>query len=523
MRTEVSFLLIALGQLCAVVMAQEQPAAVISRSSTERPIYVTHVTVIDTETGKESQDRTVVISGDRISEVRDSKGVKPPPDAKVVDGTGKYLIPGLWDMHVHSWNYEATFPIYIANGVTGVRDMSGPQDANKFRAELATKKGVTPHFYLASPIIDGHPKMWPTSIEVSTPEQARKVVDEQHERGADFIKVYSRLSRESYFAIIDESKHLNIPVEGHVPNQIGAWEASEAKQKSIEHLHGIPDACSDREEEMQPKIIAAPSFKERLRLHAEASRSHSEKKCQRLFVQFVKNNTWQVPTLTLNRAFGMLNDPQFTHDDRVRYFGGELRDGLTAKNDFRFTTWTAADFAAQRELYAYDQKVVGAMFRAGVPMLAGTDTGNPYCFPGFSLHDELALLVESGVSPLGALQAATRNAALFMDASDKYGSVSPGKVADLVLLKADPLQDVHNTTKISAVFLAGKEFDRAALDSMLRGAETAAKEESERSSTEAELRAVMAELHRAALEGDTEKTTSLMTDEYVQTDSSGHF
>lgn len=470
MRAKLCLSLVAFGQLCAVATAQEQPAAVISPSGVGSATYITHVTVIDTETGKEESDRTVVISGDRISEVRDSKGVKPPPDAKVVDGTGKYLIPGLWDMHVHSWNYEATFPIYIANGVIGVRDMFGPQDANKFRAELATKKDVTPHFYLASPIIDGHPKLWPTSIEVSTPEQARKVVDEQHERGADFIKVYSRLSRESYFAIIDESKHLNIPVEGHVPNQIGAWEASEAKQKSFEHLLGIPVACSDREEEIQPKIIAAPSSKERLRLRAEASRSHSEKKCQRLFVQFVKKNTWQVPTLTLNRAFGMLNDPQFTHDDRVRYFGGELRDRLTAKNHP-----AAADFAAQRELYAYDQKMVGAMFRAGVPMLAGTDTGNPYCFPGFSLHDELALLVESGVSPLGALQAATRNAALFMDASDKYGSVTPSKIADLVLLDADPLQDIHNTTRISEVFLAGKEFDRAALDQMLRNAEAAAK------------------------------------------------
>lgn len=322
----------------------------------------------------------------------------------------------------------------------------------------------TPHFYLASPIIDGHPKLWPTSIEVSTPEQARKVVDEQHERGADFIKVYRRLSRESYFAIIDESKHLNIPVEGHVPNDIGAWEASEAKQKSFEHLLGIPVACSDGEEEIQPKIIAARSSKERLRLRAEASRSHSEKKCQRLFVQFVKNNTWQVPTLTLNRTLGMLNDPQFTHDDRVRYFGGELRDGLTAKNHP-----AAADFAAQRELYAYDQRVVGAMFRAG---------------------DELALLVESGVSPLGALQAATRNAALFMDASDKYGALTPSKIADLVLLDADPLQDIHNTTRISEVFLAGKESDRAALDNILRRAEIVAKAESGRSSTEAEPRAV---------------------------------
>lgn len=523
MRAKLCLLLVAFGQVCAVAMAQVQPAAVISPSSVGGAIYITHVTVIDTETGKEAQDRTVVISGERISEVRDGKAVKLPAGVKVVDGRGKYLIPGLWDMHVHVWDYDSTFPLFLANGVTGVREMFGPPDANQFRAELVAKKTLAPRFYLASPIIDGHPKVWPTSIEVNTPEEARKVVDEQKQKGADFIKVYSRLSRESYFAIVEESLRQRIPVEGHVPSLITAWEASSAKQKSFEHLGGIPLACSSREEELRPKVAAATTPKERFQLAAEGSRSHSEEKCQRLFGEFKKNSTWQVPTLTVNRSFAMLIDEQFRRDDRLRFFGGDYRNWLVAKDDFRLKTWMTEDFAIQRELFAYDQRLVSAMFRAGVPMLAGTDAGNPFCFPGFSLHDELALMVESGVNPLGALQSATRNPALFMDATDKYGSVALGKIADLVLLDADPLEDIHNTTKISEVFLAGKEFDRAALDNMLRGAETAAKVESERSSTEAELRAVMAELHKAALEGNSEKAASLMTDEYVQTDISGHF
>jgi len=170
----------------------------------------------------------------------------------------------------------------------------------------------------------------------------------------------------------------------------------------------------------------------------------------------------------------MLNDLQFRDDNRMRYFGGKYREWLTAKDDFRLKDWEAADFAIQREIYAFSQKLVGEMFRAGVPLLAGTDTGNPYCFPGFSLHDELALLVESGVSPLGALQMATRNPALFMGATAKYGSVTPGKIADLVLLDADPLQDIHNSTKISEVFLGGKEYDRPALDQILAFAEKSA-------------------------------------------------
>jgi len=263
MRASLSRFLIAFGLLCTVLAAQQLSSNPPSRNTATGPVYITHVTVVDTETGKEKQDRTVIISGDRISEVRDSKDLKLPPNARVLDSTGKYLIPGLWDMHVHTWDYESTFPLYVANGVTGVRDMFGPPDANKFRVELAAKTIVAPHMNLASPIVDGHPPVWPDSIEVTGREQALKVVDEQKQKGADFIKVYSRLSRDAYFAIIAESARVGIPVEGHVPVQVSAWEASDAKQKSFEHLYGIAMACSTREEELQARMVPTASLKER--------------------------------------------------------------------------------------------------------------------------------------------------------------------------------------------------------------------------------------------------------------------
>jgi Amidohydrolase family len=169
-----------------------------------------------------------------------------------------------------------------------------------------------------------------------------------------------------------------------------------------------------------------------------------------------------------------LNDAELRSDKRINYFGGEFRDWLSAKDDPRLKSWTTADFELERELFRDHQQLVGELSHAGVPLLAGTDAGNPFCFPGFSLHDELALLVESGVSPLGALQMATRNPARFMGATDKYGSVTQGKIADLILLDADPLQDIHNTTKISEVFLDGKEYDRPALDQILASAEKSA-------------------------------------------------
>jgi Amidohydrolase family len=452
--------------------------ATAQNSSTFAPqsqIYITQTTVIDTDTGKEATHETVVISDGKISALAKSKDVPVPASARIVNGRGKYLIPGLWDMHVHGTAFDSTLPLYIANGVTGVREMFGPPDVNKFRADLSAKHLIAPHIYLGSPIVDGKPPVWPNSIAVETAAEARKVVDEQKQRGADFIKVYSLLSREAYFAIIDEARRQNIPVDGHVPNSVSVWEATAAKQRTIEHLFGMELACSGREKDLRPKFLAAnPAKKEWDALLLEAWQSYSDERCKALFVELKKNGTWPVPTLAVRHAFGLLNDPQFTSDNRVRYFSGEFRDWVSGKLDPRMKESSASDFAVIRGTFTAEERLTGKLFRAGVPMLAGTDVGNPFCFPGFSLHDELALLVESGFTPMAALQSTTRNPAIFMNATDRYGSISKGKVADLVLLDADPLQDIHNTTKISEVFLDGREYDRAALDQILASAERSA-------------------------------------------------
>jgi cytosine/adenosine deaminase-related metal-dependent hydrolase len=456
--------------LCMTAAAQTSPP--------QSAIYITHVTVIDTDSGKEATDQTVSISDGKIADVAKSGNLAAPTGARIVDGRGKYLIPGLWDMHVHGTKFDNTLPLYIANGVTGVREMFGPPDANKFRAELAAKHLIAPRIYLASPIVDGKPAIVPNSIEVTTADEARRAVDDQKQRGADFIKVYSLLSRDAYFAIIDEARRQNIPVDGHVPSSVSVWEATAAKQRTIEHLFGVELGCSTREKDLRPKFLTANPFKDEWdALLLEAWQSYSEDRCQRLFTELRKNGTWPVPTLVVRHSFGVLNDPQFTSDKRVRYFSGEFRDWLTGKFDARMKESTASDFAIIRQTYTAESRLTGELFRAGVPMLAGTDVGNPFCFPGFSLHDELALLVESGVSQLGALQMATLNPAVFMKATDNYGSVTPGKVADLVLLNADPLQDIHNTSKISKVFLDGREYDRPALDQILASAEKSANAE----------------------------------------------
>jgi len=227
-------------------MAQEQPSTVISRNSAGSATYITHVTVIDTGFGKEVPDRTVIISGDRISEVRDSKGIKPPTGAKVVDGRGKYLIPGLWDMHVHAVfaeRLDSMFPMFVANGVLGIRDMGTSMplaEIDRLRKQTANGSRLGPRIVAAGPLLDGHPKpMRPNFLAITTPEEGHDTVRRLKSSGSDFIKVYSWLSRDSFLAIAEEAKKQNISFAGHVPFSVPALEASDAGQKSMEHLYGI--------------------------------------------------------------------------------------------------------------------------------------------------------------------------------------------------------------------------------------------------------------------------------------------
>jgi imidazolonepropionase-like amidohydrolase len=375
---------------------------------------------------------------------------------------------------------------FLANGVVGVRDMSGPPDANAWRAAHTSNEDPSPTIYLGSPIIDGPNPVWPDSMVVTDEAQGREVVEQQRQRGADFIKVYSRLSRNAYFAIADEANKCGIPFEGHVPESVTAAEASDAGQKSIEHLTRVADGCSkeeksiDSEVQRQEALFLAPgatmaqkinSGKSIIRLNMRVVETFDEATAQSLFALFVRNRTWQCPTLTLLRA--QIDDPLPANDPRLKYLSREVRGKWDAGYYKNVPPEPRAAIVKLNRLqFDESEKLVGLMYRAGVPILAGTDAMNPQCFPGFSLHDELALLVDAGLSPLATLQAATRNAAEFMGQLDRRGTIEVGKTADLVLLNKDPLADIHNTRSIQAVVLSGKLYRRAPLDAMLAKAQT---------------------------------------------------
>jgi hypothetical protein len=429
--------------------------------------FIRHVTVVDVATGFELKDQTVEIQASRIVSVTPTQE-NDADQSVAVDAHGGYLIPGLWDMHVHVHDIRE-LPLYIANGVTGIRIMSGSKDEAGYRAELA-RGAPSPEIYLASAIVDGSPPVWPGSIVVHKPADARLAVDEIKAGSADFIKVYDNIPRDAYFALANEAKQQHIDFEGHVPEAITAQEASAAGQRTFEHLQGIALGCSRNQESLTIALEHAQFFRDRLAVEAAGYRSFDQTKCQALFVEFRQNNTWQVPTLTVRRMWGRLDDYKFTSDPRLAYIERASRDRWQERIQPQLRRWNHNEYEMARGIFSVEEKIVGGMFRAGVPLMAGTDAMNPYCFPGFSLHDELALLVESGLTPLAALQVATINPAKFLGRTAELGTVEPGRAANLVLLRADPLADIHNTTQIEAVWLQGKYFDRSALSQMLEHA-----------------------------------------------------
>jgi imidazolonepropionase-like amidohydrolase len=449
----------------------------------EKALIIQNVCVIDTEHGTLKPNCRVVIRGKKILSVEPVAAGDQNAEGQVIDGKGKFLIPGLWDMHVHLPAKEF-LTLFVVNGVTGVRDMHGffPERILQWRQQTENGSALGPHIVAAAALIDGEKPFWPGSVVAKNAEEGREAVRSLKKRGADFIKVYSKLTPEAYFAIADETKKQGMVFAGHVPESVSAAEASAAGQKSMEHLYGILVACSDQQAALRKEVMDVMAKGDNLLLRGAMSRaqekaldSYNPTKAATLFAAFAKNGTWQVPTLVVLRNIASMDDPAITQDARLKYFSPFVRGFWEPKAPVNAGRLTSEIMARLKRIYRRDVELVRALHEAGVPILAGTDTTNPFCFPGFSLHDELGLLVGAGLSPAEALRSATFDAARFLGKLNDYGSVTAGKRADLVLLDASPLEDIHNTTKIRAVVLGGKVLDRAELDRHLAELEAAAK------------------------------------------------
>jgi Amidohydrolase family len=449
-------------------------------SNSQTLTAITHVNIVDVKNEKIIPDKTVLIKADKIEQI--GTNLKLPSNTKIIQGKDKFLIPGLWDMHYHDvdddYSAEETnstvIPLLIANGITGVRDMFGFNNTLKRRDSVRDGKLIGPESYVGA-MVDGPTPVWPRAIPVSDTLRAVVVVDSLKNAGYDFIKVYSLLPREVYFAIAAESKKQNIPFEGHVPYSITAVEAALAGQKSIEHQNGMVLLCSSLPDSLKNEY-ASFLLKAYLKGGKEVADKNSAvintfdtgqlNKSAKIFIQ---TGIWYCPTIIGMQSYlyKLKNvGEEIKNDSLTQYVTKNIKE-FWGQIGATYANFSSENWNASLKLLELLNKIVKLLYDKKVNMLAGDDSENPFCYAGFSLHQELLKLVNCGLRDADVLKIATYNPAVFFGIEDKFGTVEEGKFANLVLLDANPLNKISSTKKINAVFLRGHYFDRNALDNLL--------------------------------------------------------
>jgi imidazolonepropionase-like amidohydrolase len=435
-------------------------AAAQTRPSTQpKPIAFTRTTIIDVVSGSAQPRMTVIIAGDRITEIGQTGKIKIPKGAQIVDARGKFLIPGLWDMHTHlQMAGETALAVMIASGVTGARDMGGGDfsQIKEWREKISRGAMIGPRIKAAGVILESplfikrieqilNQSMEGKRIGVANTADAQKAADLIKEMGADFIKIRTNAGRDAYFAMASEAKRVGLALVGHAPNAVSLVEASDAGQKSIEH-----------------GFVLLGDFK--------------EKQWKEICDHFIKNGTYLVPTLISGRGFrltpdeevmAIIDDRTGARDERRRYVSSSLIEDWRKQMGMKKLE-SPLDWKGIMERNVAAVKILR---RAGVPLMAGTDLGGPMVFPGSSLHEELELMVKQvGMTPLEAIQSATLRPAEFFNMRDRLGSIEKGKLADMVLLDANPLDEIANTRKIAAVVVNGRLITRSGIRTLLADA-----------------------------------------------------
>jgi hypothetical protein len=446
-------------------------------------LAITRVAVVDVERGVVRSEYTVALEGDRIVAVGPASATQVVGTARIIDGTGRFLIPGLWDMHAHiggSGNpLMLELPLFTAHGVTGLRVMGAPRDlpglARMRQLQAATANGtlVGPRILaIASWAVNGEAGIsdsMPAFFKARTRDEGRALARYFKENGYDLIKIYNNVSRDGYLGLADEAGRLGVPFAGHEPSALSALELSSAGQKSIEHsriflFNCFPGADSLRKGHLRAGTVV------RQRMVDE----YDARVCREVFRTFARNGTYISPTHVTRRMDALAHDSAFRNDPRMKYIPARQRMAWLA--DASGMVGSDPSPAGRRSFMDFYRKgltLTNDAYRAGVPVILGTDAGDSFVFPGASVHDELGELVKAGLSPAEALRAATLTAATYFGRSTEFGTVAPGRFADLVMLDANPLADIANTQRIRAVIRGGRVFERPALDSMLTRVERA--------------------------------------------------
>jgi imidazolonepropionase-like amidohydrolase len=432
-----------------VSAARAQESASSSPSATKTPTVTAFVgaTVLPMDRDVALEDQTVVVVDGRIAALGPRKETEVPAGARVIESQGAYLMPGLADMHVHAWIEDDLF-LFVANGVTAIRNMFGSELHLAWRERIAAGELVGPLLHTAGPIIDGNPPVWPGSSVLTDPARAEELVVEQAEAGYDFLKPYAMLSPEVYDALAVAAKKHGLALMGHVPESVDLEHVLAAGQRTIEHLNGWAEAAQRDDSPFAGKVQFANED--------EAWQHLDEEKLEKIAQRTKEAGAWNCPTLVVfqkwvqgTEAEALLARPE------MRYVSPQARSYWAPKSTWNYLSGLPPErAAAARDSVSQRMRAVAALHRAGARILAGTDMGNPYVTPGFALHEELANLVQAGLSPYEALRAATVEGAECLGAD--WGSVAVGRRADLLLLEANPLEDVRNASRLRGVMLAGR-------------------------------------------------------------------
>jgi imidazolonepropionase-like amidohydrolase len=451
-------------------------------------LAITNVNVIDVSKGEVVSDQTVFVTDGRITEVGPGSATLPA-GAKRIAGDGRYLIPGLWDMHVHfrsdpvkpdvslANENAALLELYLVHGIVGVREMGGDlaQSVLQWREEIEVGKRIGPRILTAGRKIDGEKPQWPGSISVMTPDEGRQAVLLMKQLGADFIKVYfSRAEPSVLRAVIEEAHKQGLIVTGHAPWNIATEELVKMRMDGIEHADClmVPTRSQfemfTKEMESRRKVSLWWGFSEHF---SRMMWMHDETAAAEIYATMAQTGTWLTPTLTIHsRMFTESGQKDFSSDPRQQFLFPAIWASWDLKTGLR-RPLSESNQALGKELFKKFSDNVRAAHKAGVAMLAGTDTGvaNNYIFPGWSLHEELENLVKAGFTPLEALQTATINPAKYGNRLTSEGTIEKGKVADLVLLRSNPLQSISRTREIDAVVVRGRYYSSTDLDHLLQG------------------------------------------------------
>jgi imidazolonepropionase-like amidohydrolase len=404
------------------------------------------------------EKQTVVVRDGRIAEVGPAGQVKVPPGATQIDGRGKFLMPGLADMHAHLFPGDGSandlaaqqLILYLANGVTTVRNMIGAPAHVVLRDRVREGKLLGPTIVTAGPPLTGN-------VAVSA-EVAERIVAEQKQAGYDLLKVHEGLKPEVYEAIAAAARKAGIPFAGHVTASVGLARAIAARQATIEHLDGYLQALVPEDSPVPPppsQVVLGPVLE-----HVDERRLPALARATR------DAGIYNTPTLALFKIVVSADDPsEFSKWPELRYVPAKMRDGFARqKAGIKLDEVPASE---RRRYVELRDHVVKALYDAGAKLLVGPDSPQLFLVPGFGTHREMAAMAEAGLTPYAVLQAATRNAADYLNASAEFGTVEAGKRADLLLLDANPLQSVANASRVAGVMVRGRWLPRAELDRML--------------------------------------------------------